>query len=219
MQAALYFAGFGKRSKPPNNHDKLCAPLATWLLDTVPAEFFETSTPLWLEQNDTTVHRGARDWLFDEGSLTQRLTRLADGRFGIDVLEEGFEILRADECEILQVEAGTTGWVREVLLCGAGTPWVFARTVTTRHVLDTAGLELQALGSRSLGDLLFDDSAFLRRPIEICQYPAQWLPEGHQTEGLWARRSRFDRDDTHLLVAEVFLTGFWGALMFPPAKP
>lgn len=218
MQAALYFAGFGKRSKPPNNHDKLCAPLATWLLTIVPAEFFETSSPLWLEQNETSVHLGARDWLFDEGSLTQRLTEMAGGQFTIEVLEEGFEVLRDDECEVLQLPPESTGWVREVFLCGAGAPWVFARTVTARKTLETAGLDLQTLGTRSLGDLLFEDEAFVRRPIEICHYPAQWLPEDHQTRGLWARRSRFDRDDTYLLVAEVFLTGFWNALMFPPAK-
>ncbi|WP_213877960.1 chorismate lyase [Pseudomonas sp. dw_358] len=185
----------------------------------MPAEFFETSSPLWLEQNDTTVHRGARDWLFDEGSLTRRLTDLAGGRFAIQVLEEGFEVLRADECEALELPAGSTGWAREVLLCGVDTPWVFARTVTARQAAEATDLELPALGNRSLGDLLFDNSAFLRGPIEICQYPSQWLPETHQVEGLWARRSRFDRDETHLLVAEVFLTGFWGALMFPPAKP
>lgn len=184
----------------------------------VPAEFIETSSPLWLEQNDTTVHRGARDWLFDEGSLTKRLTALAVGKFAVEPLQESWQVLREEECLALELPVGTTGWVREVLLRGADSPWVFARTVTARETLEAAGLELQTLGTRSLGDVLFEDKAFSRGPIEICQYPAAWLPKGHQVAGLWARRSRFEREGRRLLVAEVFLTGFWGALMFAPAN-
>jgi chorismate--pyruvate lyase len=184
----------------------------------VPSDLADIPSPLWLEQNETTVHRGARDWLFDDSSLTRRLTELSSGALTIAAVRETWEMLREDECEALQLLPGTIGWVREVLLRGNDSPWVFARTVIGQEVLKDSGLDLQNLGSRSLGDLLFDDKAFIRQAIEVCQYPAGWLPEGQQVEGLWARRSRFDRGSTSLLVAEVFLPDFWWALMSAPAS-
>jgi chorismate--pyruvate lyase len=182
----------------------------------VPSEFSAVTSPLWLDQSETSVHRGARDWLFEEGSLTQRLTLLSSGSFSIKVLREGWEPLREDECEALQLTPHTEGWVREVALCGGDVPWVFARTVAARETLEPSGFNLAGLGNRSLGDLLFEDTAFVRQPIEVCQYPTEWLPEGQRIEGLWARRSRFDRANVSVLVAEVFLPAFWYALMSAP---
>ena len=74
------------------------------------------------------------------------------------------------------------------------------------------GLHMDALGSRSLGELLFCDRAFTRQAIEVCHYPRAWLPTADQADNLWARRSRFDRGTLSVLVAEVFLPSFWHAL-------
>ncbi len=71
---------------------------------------------------------------------------------------------------------------------------------------------MDELGSRSLGELLFCDRAFTRRAIEVCRYPRHWLPTTDQADELWARRSRFDRGGLSVLVAEIFLPGFWQAL-------
>ncbi len=73
------------------------------------------------------------DWLYvDKGSLTRRLTELADGAFSVTPLHEAWQPLRADECAALGVPADSEGWVREVYLCGQGQPWVFARSVAAR---------------------------------------------------------------------------------------
>src|SRR3546814_15064369 len=60
------------------------------------------------------------------------------------------------------------GWVREVYLRGHDQPWVFARSVAARSALQGDGLQMDELGSRSLGELLFCDQAFQRRAIEVC---------------------------------------------------
>ncbi len=150
------------------------------------------------------------DWLFvDKGSLTRRLTELAAGAFSVTPLAEGWETLRADECAALGVANGSQGWVREVYLRGHLQPWVFARSVAARSALEDSGFDLQRLGSRSLGELLFSDQAFARGPLEARHYPTAWLPADCRQPQLWARRSRFSRGQLSVLVAEVFLPALW----------
>lgn len=150
-----------------------------------------------------------RDWLFDQGSLTRRLSALSQQRFSVLPLQQGWQVLRVDECAALQVPVGSQGWVREVFLRGAGQPWVFARSVAARSALEGSGLDLGKLGSRSLGELLFSDRAFQRGELQTCRYPAAWLPTEVREERLWGRRSCFWRDGLGVLVAEVFLPTFW----------
>ena len=108
---------------------------------------------------DSTLHY----WLYvDKGSLTRRLAELAEGAFSVTPLHEAWQSLRTDECAALGVPADSEGWVREVYLCGHGQPWVFARSVAARAQLEDSGLDLQRLGNRSLGELLFSDPAFAR---------------------------------------------------------
>ncbi|MDG1581254.1 chorismate lyase [Pseudomonas sp. GOM6] len=167
--------------------------------------------PRWL--NAVQLHPAPaplqRDWLFGQDSLTRRLTALSAGRFTVQPLVQGWQSLRQDECLALQVPSGSQGWVREVFLQGDGDNWVFARSVAARAALEGSGLDLGKLGSRSLGELLFSDRAFARGELQVCRYPAAWLPAEVRTEQLWGRRSCFRRDGLGVLVAEVFLPAFW----------
>ncbi|MBF2975621.1 chorismate lyase, partial [Pseudomonas aeruginosa] len=91
------------------------------------------SNALWLRADQlSSVSPAVLDWLFDEGSLTRRLTALADGAFRVEPLLEGWQTLRDDECQGLDVPPGSSGWVREVYLHGHDRPWVFARSVAAR---------------------------------------------------------------------------------------
>ncbi|VVQ09867.1 Chorismate pyruvate-lyase [Pseudomonas fluorescens] len=156
------------------------------------------------------------DWLFDEGSLTRRLTRLSNDGFSVTPLFEGWQTLRADECAALDLAEDSEGWVREVYLRGHGQAWVFARSVAARSALQGDGLHMDELGTRSLGELLFCDHAFQRRAIEVCHYPQAWLPTQVQAPQLWGRRSRFDRGALSVLVAEIFLPTLWSAARAHP---
>ncbi|OOV97311.1 MULTISPECIES: chorismate lyase [unclassified Pseudomonas] len=175
-------------------------------------------TPAWLPHSQLSPLPDAQivDWLFDQGSLTRRLTRLSDNGFSVTPLVEGWQPLRADECAALDLPADSQGWVREVYLRGHGEAWVFARSVAARTALENGGLNIDELGSRSLGELLFCDQAFQRRAIEVCHYPRQWLPAEVQADALWGRRSRFDRGTLSVLVAEIFLPTLWDAVRAHP---
>jgi len=170
-----------------------------------------SQTPDWLTRDllPSVPSPGVCDWLFNEQSLTGRLTELSNGGFSVIPLREGWLALRDDECAALDVPAGSPGWVREVYLRGNGQPWVFARSVAARQALQGSGLDLQQLGSRSLGELLFSDQAFTRGELQACRYPATWLPAEVRENALWARRSCFRRGELAVLVAEVFLPAFW----------
>ena len=152
------------------------------------------------------------DWLFDEGSLTRRHTEISDNAFSVLPLYEGWQVLRPDECAALDLPQGVQGWVREVYLRGHGEPWVFARSVAGKHSLHEGGLNMDELGTRSLGELLFSDQAFERGAMQVCHYPRNGLPQADQADHLWARRSRFVRGKLSVLVAEVFLPKLWAAL-------
>lgn len=152
------------------------------------------------------------EWLFNEDSLTRRLTRLSENGFSVTPLHEGWQPLRPDECAALDLDEGSEGWVREVYLRGHDEKWVFARSVAARAALEQDGLHMDELGTRSLGELLFSDKAFERGPMEVCRYPANWLPLEDAQEGLWARRSCFSRASLSILVAEVFLPTLWHAI-------
>lgn len=176
------------------------------------------TAPLWLARSQLAPLPDAAtlNWLFDEGSLTRRLTRLSNDGFSVTPLFEGWQTLRADECAALDLAEGSEGWVREVYLRGHGQAWVFARSVAARSALQGDGLHMDELGSRSLGELLFSDKAFTRRAIEVCHYPQQWLPPESSAPELWGRRSRFDRGALSVLVAEIFLPTLWLATRAHP---
>lgn len=148
-------------------------------------------------------------WLFHQDSLTRRLTTLSSDHFSVTPLFEGWQVLRDDECLALELPERSVGWVREVYLRGHGEKWVFARSVAARSTLLESGLHMDKLGTRSLGELLFCDPAFDRGTLQVCRYPASWLPVADAAEELWGRRSCFSRGPLKILVAEVFLPTLW----------
>lgn len=107
--------------------------------------------PSWLAQSRLSPFPGTlvANWLFDEGSLTRRLSRLSHDAFSVTPLVEGWQALRNDECAALGLPEQSEGWVREVYLRGHGEAWVFARSVAARSALLDGGLNIDELGSRS----------------------------------------------------------------------
>lgn len=156
-----------------------------------------------------------REWLLNEGSLTRLLKQLSNADFHVQLVQQGWQQLRSDECRALGTPVNTEGWVREVFLCGHQQPWVYARSVAGKDSLQAHGFDLTSLGTRSLGELLFSDRAFARGEFEMCRLPASAWPSALLTSGnstnqsLWARRSCFARDSLKILVAEAFLPAFW----------
>ena len=140
-----------------------------------------------------------RKWLLDSGSLTQHLLNASRGDFRVEVVRQQWGRPTRSEARELGIPQRQIALIREVQLIGNGQPWVFARTIIPASTLTGSQRELNYLGCRSLGTVLFKDPTMRRGQLQISKL---YLNTG---ETVWARRSVFRLADKPLLVAEVFL--------------
>lgn len=151
-----------------------------------------------------------RPWLTYRGSLTSRIVEHFD-RFNLVRLSQHLGRPNRDEHHALDLRSGELAVIREVLLRDGTTPLVFAHTAANPHDLRGAWRGLSRLGARPLAEMLFQDPAVARMPMEYRQLRSthrlalsarqHQLPSGN----LWARRSVFLKQGRPLLVTEVFL--------------
>jgi len=165
---------------------------------------------LWPTILEDRLSASLYDWLVDTGSLTARLKQYCQ-EFTVEILVEGNYPLSDDEKIKLNL-VENIGFVREVLLKLDGTPWVFARSVMALNSLTAPGGELEQLGNRSLGSVLFSAPDMQRSEIEIAEFDAQSNVYGFSCQltsslkaSLFGRRSCFMLGGKSLLVSEVFL--------------
>lgn len=151
-------------------------------------------------------------WLLHPGSLTAALKHLSDGQFRVEVLSQRWQQPDLEERRALGLRDRSRALVREVLLCGRGRPWVYARSVLPMRSLQGKSRYLRSLDSRPLGELLFSEPDIRRGPILLnClrrnPHCGLRLLAG-ENERAWGRRSTFWLRDKPLLVAETFLRAF-----------
>jgi len=129
-------------------------------------------------------------WLLDNQSLTEKL-RNKYSDFCVNIISQ--EENKPYECELNLLNSNKiqTFIVREVELIGSGQPVVFARSVIPKNT-DTDNI--LAIGSKPLGEILFNDPTIARGQLEVGRF-----------NNTWARRSTFTITDTKLLVSEIFL--------------
>ncbi|MBM5571322.1 MULTISPECIES: chorismate--pyruvate lyase family protein [Deefgea] len=162
-----------------------------------------------------TAPRELRPWLSERGSLTQRLIAHFS-HFHVRVLQQGWHPPHLDERTVLQLPRQQTRVAsREVLLCSADRPLVFAHSITRRASLQRGFHLFGRSGSRPLGALLFADPTIRRSHLswrKLNHRHPLWqkavAAAGPQAATLWARRSVFYACGDQLLVTEVFLTDF-----------
>lgn len=173
-----------------------------------------TGEPVWRPRRAPLQYRTPphlKPWLDEPGSLTKRLRRHCDGRFGVRVLREGWRMPALAEARMLRLRTQSLGWVREVVLTCDDRACVFARTVMPVRILRGHYRCLRHLGARPLGSLLFGRDTIRRGPLTMAR-----LAPGHRLfeqvrqvaetkDPLWARRSVFHVGEKPLLITEVFL--------------
>ncbi|WP_252177562.1 chorismate lyase [Endozoicomonas sp. 4G] len=170
-----------------------------------------------------------RDWLLDSGSLTQRLKLTFHGDFSVQVIRHGTLMPTYSELKFLNNHEplkampafdGLAGSfrnghcskmasIREVLLICGGRPRVFARSVLPHSSLVGTNRELLQLGSKPLGEFLFNHPGMRRGPFELAELPARqfnpYLVEKYSDETAWGRRSLFYLHEKPISVCEIFL--------------
>ncbi|BES16449.1 chorismate lyase [Escherichia fergusonii] len=133
------------------------------------------------------------DWLLLEDSMTKRFEQQGK-KVSVTVIREGFVGQQDVALELAQLPQEPRYWLREILLCADGEPWLAGRTVVPESTLSGPELALQKLGKTPLGRYLFTSSTLSRDFIEI----------GRDAE-LWGRRSRLRLSGKPLMLTELFL--------------
>jgi chorismate--pyruvate lyase len=129
------------------------------------------------------------EWIIDNRSLTAKL-RDKYINFNVKVLSQ--KQSTPYDCELALLDSSASKFIiREVELVGDSQAVVFARSIIPVHS-DTK--ELLSIGSKPLGELLFNDPTIKRGPLEVGNH-----------NNSWARRSTFKIKNTKLLVCEIFL--------------
>jgi chorismate--pyruvate lyase len=152
-----------------------------------------------------------RDWLRAGGSLTHRLAML--GPVDVRIVREAWAAPLRDEQRCCRGRSASRRvWTREVLLCVAGEPYVFAHSVTPADAARHVWRAMRSLGRRPLADMLFGDPGVTRTRRVSRRLPPRHalarrtrrhadLPHGAPV----ARRSVFVRGGVPLVVTECLL--------------
>lgn len=151
----------------------------------------------------------AYSWLFEKGSLTQRLRDSCQEKVQVRVLFQQWVRPFAGESLGLSLSGHRYALIREVRLESAARPLIIARTVIPSQALSGSNQHLARLGERPLGDVLFSDPDLQRLRSELLLFqPSVWqqsILEESQADTLWGRRTLYASGERRMLVAEFFL--------------
>ncbi len=178
--------------------------------------------PAWFRDRcgiKSDIPREAASWIYETGSLTQRLKKKCGIHFRVAVLNQGWVRPWPDEARMLHLKRSQTALVREVLLFCSRQPLIVARTIIPRTTLKGAQRRLASLGTRPLGEVIFTYPALRRDRLDTGQvHTLDWNPRIAESlaidRSVWGRRTVYDIAGRKLLVCEFFLPavlGRWNA--------
>ncbi len=162
----------------------------------------------WLDVIPKELTKLQHEWLFETGSLTQKLKQKCT-HFYLKVLSEVTSILTAEQAKILDI-AIQPALFREVLLFCDEQPHIYAQSWIP---LGLGENHLTQMGNMPLGERIFKEPNLTRHAISVAKFeknhPISQLAcnLGLGAEICWARRSVFSIDEQRLLVCETFLPG------------
>jgi chorismate--pyruvate lyase len=168
-----------------------------------------SEAPVWQTQRHPfarTLSVEWQSWLFDRGSLTQRLIELSHGHFRVAVLREDWRAPMPWERDALNLPARHIALVREVALLCNEKPLVYARSVLPATTLIDENRHLKMLGTKPLGAALFNSPSLKREPIVVAAIThLKTTPYITKQNPAYARCSVFYLANKPLLVSEIFL--------------
>jgi len=167
-------------------------------------------------QNKVTARLALRDkrlntFLFQNGSLSHFIQQRCKGSFHIELINESWSYPMADEGHLLSSCNRKITFIRESWLKCDKQRIVYARTIIPRSTLKGESQKLMRLGTKPLGNVLFNDNTTYRTIMRYAKIPPQCelhkqaSKESAIASHLWGRQSLFYVNNKPLLVTEVFL--------------
>ena len=153
----------------------------------------------WLnssELSDGLTKKIILDWLEEEGSITARIS--SDAEFELEILNDDIGVAEDEEYIALEIPPEEVR-IREVVLYGDLVPLVYARSIIPELTSSKGYPGLGSIGSKPLGDLLFQSELFVKTRREFAQFQTS------SKEVVWGRRTHYLVRGYPLSVMEVFL--------------
>ena len=153
----------------------------------------------WLSDSQLKTHlkkQNILEWLNEEGSITAKIS--SDSKFKLEILSDDLGIAEDEEYLALDI-ASEEVRIREVVLYGDLVPLVYARSIIPNLTSSKGYPGLGTIGSKPLGDLLFQSELFIKTRREFAQF------ETSSEEVIWGRRTHYLVQGYPLSVMEVFL--------------
>ena len=153
----------------------------------------------WLSDSQLKTHlkkQNILEWLNEEGSITAKIS--SDSKFKLEILSDDLGIAEDEEYLALDI-ASEEVRIREVVLYGDLVPLVYARSIIPNLTSSKGYPGLGTIGSKPLGDLLFQSKLFIKTRREFAQF------ETSSGEVIWGRRTHYLVQGYPLSVMEVFL--------------
>ncbi|MCC5796983.1 MAG: chorismate lyase [Methylophaga sp.] len=173
----------------------------------------------WYWPEQINIPAKVRHWLVDQGSLTRRLQTISHHGFSVDWLGSHWQKPLVEERRWLSLPLEQLAYQRQVRLLDGDTALVFARTIVPLVTYLNNRRRFTALGNRPLGEMLFNDVAVQRGPIQVAQlrrdstlFREASALDPVASASLWARRSCFYLQGEPLLVNEIFLPALWSVV-------
>ena len=153
----------------------------------------------WLSDSQLKTHlkkQNILEWLNEEGSITAKIS--SDSKFKLEILSDDLGIAEDEEYLALDITSEEVR-IREVVLYGDLVPLVYARSIIPNLTSSKGYPGLGTIGSKPLGDLLFQSKLFIKTRREFAQF------ETSSGEVIWGRRTHYLVRGYPLSVIEVFL--------------
>ena len=162
--------------------------------------------------NRISPSRKVQNWLKTATSLTAKLRHLCPN-LEVIVLSEKYEVPLLSEAQKLNLKPDEEAWVRCVVLKCHDQHLIYARTIIPAMSSTNPWHELQQLGNKPLGEILFEmpktqrsDFEFSKDLLSLWPYLNCHLNNTQENKKFaYARRSVFEQKGAPLLLTEVFL--------------
>jgi chorismate--pyruvate lyase len=183
--------------------------------------FLFNREPVWVENRCGTRHTlpgNVQSWVYEPGSLTQRLRNYYGNKVGVNVLIQQWNTPFLTERKLLKLHESKYSLIREVLLHANGKPLILARTVIPPKTVKVAKSNLAHLGNRPLGEVIFSYPKLERIEMDVTlinSSPIEQRPIWTQSaidkasidQPMWGRRTVYAIAQRQMLVNEFFLPG------------
>ena len=149
------------------------------------------------EMDNSLHNKLIKSWLLEDGPITKRIK--SEEIFKLNLLKDEVADVKDLESNFLGENLGKLK-VREVVLMGNNIPKVFARSLIPISTIENGFSELGELGTKPLGDILFEKEFFKRIEVVFAKFT-------DSEKKFWGRKSKYLVNNCPLSVMEVFLIG------------